>query len=871
MRWIRGISGLTDECAYSLILALLMLYQGKGAFRFVTLLVVAICTVTAMKVLPLEIGSVCICLHTTSPYRIISNHFFFANARHWFNCMIAWLMSAPPLEAERGSAMLLAILSAIVIVDAIVYCHVLAEIPWQWASIKECGVGLSAMLLAANTLLALSGSTQPVTTAGMACKRSVAFIGMKLAIVQLLGQNVGFCGHVSGIVTGFISYPVLPYVERALHSSRCGPIVARADQWMARQKDRLFCLCIALLVVGFVHNCHGVTLRYETKLTLPSFVIMSDADGASSDTFYNAGSLDQWLVSCPKTTHHIELNATSFLGEDDMLTVVPILDELPYPAGSTPLSGYGCSSLTIAANKTLLQLQGRSGGPGFTLHYTCIGDYPRPPAPGSPFVCGSTQTKPNGTLMSDRDGSGYSYDTPAGTTVEWVLECPQGYDSINIAVDGYLSGSAIVAWRGYASFVPLTGRVSSRFVADAASAVISLSAASSLCRGITLRYECTLLWNGSSSVVPMKLTLPSGIIMSDADGASSDTFYNAGSLDQWLVSCPKTTHHIELNATSFLGVDDMLTVVPILDELPYPAGFTTLSGYGCSSLTIAANKTLLQLQGRSGGAGFTLHYTCIGDYPRPPAPGPLVCGSTQTKPNGTLMSDCDGSDDSYDTPARTAMEWVLECPQGYDSINIAVDGYLSGSAIVAWRGYASFVPLTGRVSSHFVADAASAVISLSTASSLCRGITLRYECTVWNGSSSVVPMKLTLPSGIIMSDADGASSDTFYNAGSLDQWLVSCPKTTHHIELNATSFLGVGDKLTVVPILDELPYPADITPFPRYGCSSLSIAANKTLLQLQGTQWWSRLHPALHVHRRLPRQPPVRFVTFFWQQSRCFW
>ena len=349
MRWIRGISGLTDECAYSLILALLMLYQGKGAFRFATLLVVAICTVTAMKVLPLEVDSARVSLHTMSPYRIISNHFFFGSARHWFNCMIAWLMSAPPLEAERGSAMLVAILCAIIIVDAVVYCHVVAEIPWQCASIKERTVGLSGVLLAANTLLALSGSTQPVTTAGMACKRSVAFICMWLVIVQLLGPpNVSFCGHVSGIVTGFIAYPVLPYVERALHSSRCGPIVARANQWMARQKDRLFCLCIALLVVGFVHNCHGVTLRYETKLTLPSGIIMSDADGASSDTFYNAGSLDQWLVSCPKTTHHIELNATSFLGDCDKLTVVPILDELPYPADITTLSGYGCSSLTIA-------------------------------------------------------------------------------------------------------------------------------------------------------------------------------------------------------------------------------------------------------------------------------------------------------------------------------------------------------------------------------------------------------------------------------------------------------------------------------------------------------------------------------------------
>ena len=69
-----------------------------------------------------------------------------------------------------------------------------------------------------------------------------------------------------------------------------------------------------------------------------------------------------------------------------------------------------------------------------------------------------------------------------------------------------------------------------------------------------------------------------------------------------------------------------------------------------------------------------------------------------------------------------------------------------------------------------------------------RGVTLHFECTVLNGTSSVAVSKLTWPSGIIMSDADGASSDTYYTAGTLSQWLVSCPETTRYIELNLTIF-----------------------------------------------------------------------------------
>ena len=611
---------------------------------------------------------------------------------------------------------------------------------------------------------------------------------------------------------------------------------------------------VSLLSASFLLG-RGITLRYEctvwsgstpfgvTKLTSPSGVVMSDADGASSDTYYTADSLARWLVSCPETTRYIELNATSFLGEDDELTVVPIRDEMPHLADVTSFFGYRCWNLTVTANKALLQLRGRSGGPGFTLHYTCVGDYPRPPAPGNPLVCGSTLTTPNGTLMSDPDGSDWDYKTDLANAVdwvhssmEWVIECPREFNAMSITVDGNLdAGVMTVTWRGYEGYVPLTADVSSRFIADAGRAVVSLSAGSYSCQGITLRYECTVR-SGSTPFELTKLTSPSGVVMSDADGASSDTYYSAGSLARWLVSCPETTRYIELNATSFLGEHDKLTVVPIRDELPCVTDVTSFSGYRCWNLTVAANKTLLQLRGRSGGPGFTLHYMCVGDYPHPPAPGsPLVCGSTLTKPNGTLMSDPDGSGTSCSTPSRSSMEWVLECPHQFNAINITVEGYVdNGFLTVAWRGYEGYFPLTGDVSSRFVADAGRAIVSLETGWRSCLGITLSYECTMQSGGTPFALTKLTLPSGIVMSDADGASSNTYYSADNLPRWLVSCPETTRYIELNATSFLGEGDELTVVPIRDELPHLADLTSFSGYRCWNLTVAANKTLLQLRG-------------------------------------
>ena len=394
---------------------------------------------------------------------------------------------------------------------------------------------------------------------------------------------------------------------------------------------------------GFTASYRCLGLNVTTRvLTSPSGIIMSDADGASADTYY-AATLAQWVVSCPEATSRIELNATSFLGVGDELIVVPIRDERLYLEGS--FSGYQCSDATVAARKALLQLQGSTGGPGFTLHYTCVGDYPRPAAPGTP-VCGSTLTKPNGTMMSDPDGSGSSYYTAASSSIAWTVECAQTYNAIEFFADVSLSNATVlITWNGYEGFVRLTGTVSRSFVVNSGHVVVSLSTTSS-CRGMSLKYQCK---NSSTSSTLTRLTSSSGIIMSDADGASADTYYTAGSLAQWVVSCPEATSRIELNATSFLGVGDELIVVPIRDEQLYFGGLTSFSGYQCSDATVAARKALLQLQGSSGGPGFTLHYTCVGDYPRPAAPGTPVCGSTLTKPNGTMMSDPDGSWSSYYT------------------------------------------------------------------------------------------------------------------------------------------------------------------------------------------------------------------------------
>ena len=292
---------------------------------------------------------------------------------------------------------------------------------------------------------------------------------------------------------------------------------------------------------------------------------MSDADGASADTYYTAGSLAQWLVSCPEATSRIELNATSFLGVGDELIVVPIRDEQLYFGGLTSFSGYQCSDATVAARKALLQLQGSSGGPGFTVHYTCVGDYPRPPAPGTP-VCGSTLTKPNGTVMSDPDGSG-SGAYLRGMNVTWVVACSDASWAIRVVAKGALSQPDYVAvgWGSserdalYAagpSVVTLNGTFSLAVAADGRYTSINFRTNSTSAKsGFTISYRCM-----GGLPPPALLTARSGSILSDADGAGPDYLVPAGAASQWRVVCPLPTLRIVFDVVALLGVDSMLSI-----------------------------------------------------------------------------------------------------------------------------------------------------------------------------------------------------------------------------------------------------------------------------------------------------------------------
>ena len=550
------------------------------------------------------------------------------------------------------------------------------------------------------------------------------------------------------------------------------------------------------------YRCLGLDVAAGV-LTSPSGIIMSDADGASADTYYTAGSLAQWLVSCPGATSRIELNATSFLGVGDVLVVVPFRDDRLNTSFLTSFSGYQCSDATVAARKALLQLQGSSGGPGFTLHYTCVGDYPRPAAPGTP-VCGSTLTKPNGTVMSDPDGSGSSYYTAASSSFAWTVECARAYNAIEFFADVSLSNATVlITWNGYEGFVRLTGTVSRSFVVNSGHVVVSLSTTSS-CRGMSLNYQCK---KSSTSSTLTRLTASSGIIMSDADGASADTYYAAVSLAQWVVSCPEATSRIELNATSFLGVGDELIVVPIRDEQLYFGGLTSFSGYQCSDATVAARKALLQLQGSSGGPGFTVHYTCVGDYSRPPAPGTPVCGSTLTKPNGTVMSDPDGSGSGAYLRGMN-VTWVVACSDVRGAIRVVAKGTLSQPDYVAvgWGSSErdalcaaglSAVTLNGTFSLVFFADGRYASINFRTSSaSLISGFTISYRCM----GGLPPPALLTVRSGSILSDADGAGPNYLVPAGAASQWRVVCPLPTLRIVFDVVAFLGVESILSIMPV-----------------------------------------------------------------------
>ena len=249
---------MANACWYFFVLAVLMLYHGRGAFPFVTLLVVALCTITAIEVLPFGTREARLGPGTTSLFRIIFHHFFSGTVENWFGCMAAWLMCAPALEQERGSTMLLAILYAAIIVDNITYSCITAEV-FPWSSWDGPVFGLIGMLLCVNTVLAMSSSTQPAVVRNLICKRSVVLVLMELVIFQLLNDGMPLFRNISGILTGLVIYCLLPYADRAIQSNRWATRVERLNSWMKHFRDYLFYLCITLLLLGFALRTCDVT------------------------------------------------------------------------------------------------------------------------------------------------------------------------------------------------------------------------------------------------------------------------------------------------------------------------------------------------------------------------------------------------------------------------------------------------------------------------------------------------------------------------------------------------------------------------------------------------------------------------------------
>ena len=284
-----------NECWYFFVLAVLMLYHGRDAFPFVTLLVIALCTIAAFEVLPLERKDVCATADTASWFRIIFHNFFFGDITHWFGCMVGWLMCAPVLEQQRGSTVLFAILCAAIVIDNIMYSFItLEKFPWtRWLSTHGCAVGLSGVIFCFETLLAQSGTAQPCVVLGMVCKRSIKLVCMRLIIIQVLFENVSFYGHASGILAGFVIYCLLPYADRTFQSNRWGPIVERLNSWMKHFTDRLFRLCIILLVLGFTLCTYDILIsnvRDTLHASISSLFASSRPSAPSSSAVHTSHS-----------------------------------------------------------------------------------------------------------------------------------------------------------------------------------------------------------------------------------------------------------------------------------------------------------------------------------------------------------------------------------------------------------------------------------------------------------------------------------------------------------------------------------------------------------------------------------------------------
>ena len=268
-------------------LAVLMLFHGRDAFRLVTLLVVALCTL--LQVLPLNLWDVCMSVNATSLFRIIFHNFVHVGVQHWFYNMVAWLMCAPVLEQERGSTVLFAILCAAIIIDNIMYSCIALEIfPWtRWLS-SGCTVGLSGIIFCFETLLARSGTAQPCDVLGMVCKRSLKLVFIDLIIIQVLGNNVSFYAHASGVLGGLAVHWLMPYANRAVQSRQLGPIVARLNSWM-KHFSILGKVCSKIILRLISSYCGGRTQRWTNMQIVkprPSHRKVQRGDCSGNDTVH---------------------------------------------------------------------------------------------------------------------------------------------------------------------------------------------------------------------------------------------------------------------------------------------------------------------------------------------------------------------------------------------------------------------------------------------------------------------------------------------------------------------------------------------------------------------------------------------------------
>jgi hypothetical protein len=597
---------------------------------------------------------------------------------------------------------------------------------------------------------------------------------------------------------------------------------------MQMSRGFILAICLPLALVGWMSvecKCsspNGTTTNY----TIVNGTLLSDLDGADGVYRYSYGDSCNWILQCPNSTDYLALYDISG-------RTASASDSLALIAGGTTTSIANVtlgvfrqlfSSVGFVLNQSTAAIQWNTPSFatssalnfGFRVSWKCL-----------PTRCSLPMTTSMllPTLASEAvvpfSGSATPPSTPlAGERCVWNATLPSGASSSLVYFQGTLQGQQTVTVRGQGGSILLNS-----WTAFSSGFGSMYSGIDNLTVFYNTEYSDALTL--SSTTPPVSLVLgaratkcsskntsssyvgPTGILVSDWDGAGSDYDYLNAENCSWSISCPNSSHYLLVDLKGDLTAfgSDYIRI-----SAPNNTQVRRITDRVTSRLWLASSVMNVEFASAASGytqRGWTLRWMC-----RPPSD--CLATSTNSTPGSTISPNTAGSPtttrdpffvgESYGDPVAVGQEcaWPISCPTG-SSILLTLDMSVSSVYPILVRQNGTGQQLSALTGSYSqtstILDADSLLLwynSNGTTSWSGEEWSLTWTCRTSTCSSTRTPPQVPLIAvdGIIESDVDGSGVNPTASGESC-LWTIACPAGYSYLYMYAVSYITSFDRLQV--------------------------------------------------------------------------